>query len=525
MKLSRIIYLAAAVVLLASCNKFLDTPPDNRASLDTETNIRKLLVNAYSTGQPTLYFESMSDNVDYNGDNYRLYDRFMEEAFVWDPNMVGVNPDRTSDTWALLYKAVAHANQALEAIDKMGNPASLETARGEALMCRAYAHFVLVNIFCQHYDPTRERENNDYNNEPDYLGIPYMTAPETTINSDPNRRNVSWVYAQIEKDIVAGLPLVLNASYDVPRYHFNREAAYAFACEFYLYYCKFEKAVEYADLALGAAPQEKLRSYADLNATSNATVRGALYMNSQVPANFMLQRMRTLNARVWGSTGFRYSVSRNTADYTIRASGLWGPGTNLYTYLRGFNNLGQPHVWVLKQAYYSTDYTEIMNPFSADETLLHRAEALVMLTGRNDSYFDRAADDIRMIVERISATAPPKPVDRLLINTTYRRMSYYTPDVPTAKNELNPKFAFTKGGEMENFIHAILHIRRVLYMHEGNRWLDIKRWGIPVYHREISSGTVYVRTVATLPAVDPRRAVQIPVAVITAGMEANPVKQ
>jgi len=48
----------------------------------------------------------------------------------------------------------------------------LRAAKGEALICRAYAHFVLVNIFSQQYDP----------NYPDDMGIPYMEKAETELD-------------------------------------------------------------------------------------------------------------------------------------------------------------------------------------------------------------------------------------------------------------------------------------------------------------------------------------------------------
>lgn len=41
----------------------------------------------------------------------------------------------------------------LEAIEKQGNPAELQAAKGEALVARAFNHFILVNIFSKAYSP------------------------------------------------------------------------------------------------------------------------------------------------------------------------------------------------------------------------------------------------------------------------------------------------------------------------------------------------------------------------------------
>lgn len=42
----------------------------------------------------------------------------------------------------------------------------------------------------------------------------------------------------------------------------------------------------------------------------------------------------------------------------------------------------------------------------------------------------------------------------------------------------------------ENFIHCILHIRRITTLHEGMRWPDIKRYGILIYRRDMANQRV-----------------------------------
>ena len=83
-------------------------------------------------------------------------------------------------------------------------------------------------------------------------GIPVTTSVEA-INVKKDRGNVAQVYEQIDRDIQAALPL-MSDNYTVPKYHFNKRAAYAFATRFYLFYEKWDKAVEYANLCLGTNP-------------------------------------------------------------------------------------------------------------------------------------------------------------------------------------------------------------------------------------------------------------------------------
>ena len=133
---------------------------------------------------------------------------------------------------------------ALQAIEEMGDPVSLNPQKGEALLCRAYWHFVLANTFCMPYNAQTAATD---------MGIPYILVPETKPMELPSRGTIAEVYAQIAKDLEKGLPLIDEDIYSVPKYHFNRKAAYAFATRFYLYYThsdksNYTKAIEYANV-------------------------------------------------------------------------------------------------------------------------------------------------------------------------------------------------------------------------------------------------------------------------------------
>jgi hypothetical protein len=55
-------------------------------------------------------------------------------------------------------------------------------------------------------------------------------------------------------------------------------------------------------------------------------------------------------------------------------------------------------------------------------------------------------------------------------------------------------------------------------MHDGGRWYDLKRYGIEIAHnREGEADDVILKD-------DPRRAIQLPQDVISAGLQANPRK-
>ena len=65
-------------------------------------------------------------------------------------------------------------------------------------------------------------------------------------------------------------------------------------------------------------------------------------------------------------------------------------------------------------------------------------------------------------------------------------------------------------------IHGVLHARRIETIHEGKRWLDIRRYGIELTHNLVNESPV------VLEPFDKRLAIQLPDAVTVAGLEKNP---
>lgn len=107
------------------------------------------------------------------------------------------------------------------------------------------------------------------------------------------------------------------------------------------------------------------------------------------------------------------------------------------------------------------------------------------------------------------------------VNTFYTNLPYSTGEVPTQKKMLNPKFTVAAGTQ-ENLIHYVLQCRRILTLHEGLRWFDIKRYGIEVPRFQIQSDGSTVVVLDVLKVDDLRKAIQLPQDVIDAGLVANP---
>ena len=70
MKFKYLIFAAASLLALSSCDDYLDRLPDDRAELNTPEKITQLLVSAYPTCNISVIGETSSDNMGNNGPSY-----------------------------------------------------------------------------------------------------------------------------------------------------------------------------------------------------------------------------------------------------------------------------------------------------------------------------------------------------------------------------------------------------------------------------------------------------------------------
>lgn len=532
---------AVSVLLTVSCNKFLDTLPDNRASITNEDQIAKLLASAYPQSTYAMFTNFMSDDYDDIGNGFNVpFEMEVQRMWSWVDDIDEGN-DSPKSTWDAFYNAIAHANLALQSIEELErkgeSSAKLNALRGEALMCRAWCHFKLVNLFCQHY--TEQYGNTD-------MGIPYAEKPETEVKPHYERGTVAGVYEKIDRDIQEALPLIDDQIYKTPKYHFNRLAAYGFAAEFYLYYRKsdgsnLDKVIEYANVVLRDNPERMMRDVSGLDALPVGEDQYRAYIRTDINANLLL----IPNVSMVGVTSaYNWHQRHNHSEYCSSTEGL-SSGSALWTtnvprdaFLLPASYYiisGGPNHSVRWTVPYLFEYTDpvarigyphgVMIAVSGDNVVLNRAEAYAL----KEDYASAMADINRWIRMRFVAGANgAKTEDQL--NNYYNNLEYYVSDRPTPKKEMKPEIDWASK-KQENFIHAILHMRRIEFWGEGARWFDIKRYGIEITRREVKGMPLptdnngknsQVKVLDNLPVRDLRRAIQIPGGAIAAGMTPNP---
>ena len=258
--------------------------------------------------------------------------------------------------------------------------------------------------------------------------------------------------------------------------------------------------------------------YSKLTNTKEICLR---YISDSDPANLMLLTTRSLWGR--GMNNFRYTHNGHVAStQTYRSPGPWGAYLPVYDLLYGKNDgalrfpkyeelfeitnvaaqTGQPHIVAL--------------PFTTDRVLLWRAEARVML-----SDFDGAASDLSQWYVSKQGKAATKDAISAFYDVTIPTDA--TDDVreaiqrkiETVSKPLHPKFDLAPGMQT-NLMQAVLHARRIVSVHDGSRWDDVKRYGIEITHK------LYTGDKMTLKTDDPRRALQIPASILSVGVEPNP---
>ena len=511
--------IIALGLTLTSCDDWLDKLPDNRMELQTPSDVSSLLVSAYPSAHPAYLLEMYSDNTDdCVNPSWSEASRFQAQAYNWEDITETGEDESPQELWNRHYLAIASANAAIDLIEGKGSPAEYTEQLGEALLCRAYAMFQLSTVFCKAYNPATASTD---------LGLPYPTHPEKVVGTVYTRGTMEDLYGQIDKDLQRGLPLV-SSNYSKPKFHFNTDAAKAFAARFYLYKGDFAKAITYATEVLGADPTAKARDWDAYSALNmNDQIRPEAWVSADEKCNFLLQTVYS----EWGAIsgpyryGDKYAHSyRITYDEDIASKGPFGAANSTFKQ-RVWSNTALAKLFHRKVPY-EFEYTDLQAGigfahaeyavFTTEQLLLERAEAYA-LSGE----LQKAVDDYNTLMKIYQNY--PKTFTLKQIVDFYNGVNYYTPKKATVKKHfVKPVYTIdAEGSDQEALLQAILHLRRIMEVGEGYRMQDVKRYGIVIYRRQTNTSYTISAVTDSLTVDDPRRAIQLPQDVITSGLEPN----
>ncbi|BAV07875.1 SusD family protein [Filimonas lacunae] len=518
-KISFYITMGLLVAATTGCNRYLDKLPDNRTVIATPEQVTQLLTTAYPRANYITFCEAMTDNAEdkksptsdlQNMQPYKYQD--VQSTFTDSPEFY----------FHACYTAIAAANQALEYCN---GPDSLSyrAQKGEALVCRAYAHFMLTLLFAKNYDPSTA------SGDP---GVPYVTTVEKNVWVNYSRGTVQKDYDMIERDLVAGIPLLQDKIYgDAPKFHFTQVAANAFAARFYLFKRDYAKVVDYTTAILGPVTitantvnttvANMLRNW---NGTSTTTIPPgysastlgyyglqALYTQASEPSNLLLQETESnwgtkfpayrfgLGITVYALFSGTLPTPANTSTSSPLSVGYWMYGSDPQVY-------NQPKFWdnFIPNGLNSSvgTYYNVIPLLSMEEVLLNRAEALTRLGQLVPALNDLQTWTSKNVISYSATT------NRLTAANMANAQCNLVPADGSA--------AVPVTDSLNLMLNTCLYFKRASYLFEGLRWFDIKRLNIPVTHKTNDGFTT------VLVPDDKRRLLQLPQEVQQAGLALNP---
>lgn len=480
----KILFALSAMLVFASCEKTLDVNPDNRTEINTVEKVAQLVGTAYPSRDYLTFTEAASDNSEDKGPGIGNVNDLITKYYTWN-DVIGDETNSAEAYWNACYEAIAAANQALESIEKNNLGNEVLPYKGEALICRAYAHHMLAIFFAKNYNKTGD------NSSP---GIPYVTKPETVLQAQYTRGTVQSVYENIQKDLEEGIPLLSASAYKVPKYHFTPAAAHAFASRFFLFKGDFQKAIDHASKAVPSGDfVNNMRDIAGVIKNWSIAEYNTNFSKSDQKATLLLANAYSTYQRIYSTPryGFGSKLSNMFIKNTITGKVLQNK----------LLNFGMPHYTTYKWREYfhyataSTGYPYLPSILlTVDETLMNRAEAYAEM-----GQFENALKDINDFY-RVRVQGYNPNTDAV---TLAKIKSYYSIDDPK-----------------EGLIKTILEAKKAEFMQEGIRWLDLVRRDIPVVKNIISP--LGEESEITLPAGDNRRLFQLPVQVVQSGVEQNP---
>ena len=548
-KVKKIGFLSLSSLLFVSCNDFLDKEPDDRVELSTENQIIMLLSGSYPDSNYGWFCELSSDNImDLNAEHYPIASdaeqklthynlassgRQDDEAYRFEPVKSSTSSDTPGGMWTSTYLTINSVNEALQAIDELaskGQPlsAKLQAAKGEALLIRAYCHFMLVNIFSQAYK-TEELSKQD-------IGVPYVTSVINTVDDKYSRGNVTDTYKKIIEDMEEGLKYISNINYEKPKWHFNEEAAHAFAARVYLFTHQWSKAVEQANMVLGTDNSQLVPKFFDYAPLDDCSYLSDFATVWQTPYDYNNLMLIDTYSTIFRKSRYRYEqgglVAREIYYHNTPMWRKWAANATIWVMgLFGSRDYGFAPGWIGEQFQYSDKVAgigyahTIRREFTLMELLLERAEAKINLgdlAGASEdlcTYHLSTMNFSEQTKTTLVANGGMTPMTDALIH------SYF--GVPTNYNcfenwdflkNMDPNWNIS--AEAVPYMNCVNYWRRFETNFTGKRFFDLKRWGMEYYHVYGNNTSTGVQNdTIRMTWNDPRRALEIPQDAIAAGME------
>jgi len=226
-RIIKILFLTAGSYMLSGCSKsYLELKPFDQVALDiaivTEGDMQAAANGIYAAlRNSSLYGRDVQLRADMLADNTYISatnsNRFLEYFQVnYTPTAASVGTN-----WNSTYSSILRANNVINSTITANT--NTNQYRGEAYALRALLYFDLVKQYAKPYTAASAASD---------LGVPLILTYDPALK--PTRSTVQQVYDQIEKDLVAAIPLLTDrAPYSAG--YINKNTAKALLARLYLF--------------------------------------------------------------------------------------------------------------------------------------------------------------------------------------------------------------------------------------------------------------------------------------------------
>ncbi|HTM97593.1 MAG TPA: RagB/SusD family nutrient uptake outer membrane protein [Pedobacter sp.] len=501
MKIKHKFFIPVAVIVLAlsSCkDNYLDTTPTDRVANTSVFTTTANAMTALNGIHRSLYVQysrqeeggqgAVNLNIDYMGED--IVNTVSTTAFgvhKWTTHRSSANANNAF-IYTFYYRIIGNANAIIENIDAAtGSDADKRAIKGEALAYRAWAHFVLVQVYGKRYDAAGN------NTQP---GIPIMISTQIDATPGKPRSSVEEVYAQINKDIDASIAsFAAGATARPNKSHFNLNVAKGLKARIALAQGKW-----------AIAAQNAMEARTGLTLMTNAEYLGGF--NNYDNQEWM-----------WGS---RQQEDQTTYFYSFFAyMGTFNSTANRTVPKRMFS--------VLYNKISPTDVRkQLWDPAGNSPTFLAYNMPVGVVSSATASYkqgkFRNAG------ATSIGDVVNMRVAEMFLIEAESRARLGLAGNASETTNAQNVLFTLAKNRDASYvlstntgtaLIDEIMIQRRVELWGEGFRFFDLKRLNLPV-DRTGGNHTIALSGVLTVPAGGPEWQWAIPQAEIDANPAIGP---
>lgn len=240
---------------LTSCDSFLDITPTGKVIAKTGEEYRALLTNEYKNFPKDRYMTVLRTDellMDKRRSNSSDLDAYLD---LWRWKDENPSPTTSYFSWRNYYHTIYIANYVIEHRGEISNATRDEVNQlvGESYMLRAYAHFLLVNLYAEPYTHCQPATTR---------GVPMQLTAD--VNAIPGSSSVEAIYQQVLSDIAEAEKYLNVETWEAGlNYRFNKISTQAFRARTYLYMGEWQKAFD--------AAKEVIEAHGDLENMNTST--------------------------------------------------------------------------------------------------------------------------------------------------------------------------------------------------------------------------------------------------------------